>query len=424
MGYTVGMPSMKLSNIEGARGKHCGNFKRVAAEALGERLGKDLDINPELSHNNINFGFGTAEELIKYSDEHVNQMNAEREQRGERKIRTDAVRMCATIIKPPAEMMLQLSREQQEKFLRDSLDCFKNIINENNIKAAAIHFDELIPHLHIFWEPMTQDGRLCGKEMHNLKYLGRLNREMPEMLRQKGWLIVDDCNAYDSVEEQKKREEMGEPAYREYRKELRAKRGRESAVFKSEAQSDVDELQEQKEALTADVDELQEQKKQLSAENSSARAENKKLKQENEKLIKENDKHIVVAGMYSEIEAARNDYNNIPFSDKIAVDKAKWKKLCDLAEQGLSTRIENSKLSKQIGDLRKESIPRKEYAALKKKTDMLEEREAAAQRLGVSSSITAEQQRYRAEMEQKRQQEKSLTPKLQSKQKSKNSPSH
>lgn len=398
MGYTVGMPSMKLSNIEGARGKHCGNFKRVAAEALGERLGKDLDINPELSHNNINFGFGTAEELIKYSDEHVNQMNAEREQRGERKIRTDAVRMCATIIKPPAEMMLQLSREQQEKFLRDSLDCFKNIIDENNIKAAAIHFDELIPHLHIFWEPMTQDGRLCGKEMHNLKYLGRLNREMPEMLRQKGWQIVDDCNAYDSVEEQKKREEMGEPAYREYRKGLRAKRGRESSVFKSEAQSDVDELQKQ-------ADELQ--KKIETSKKKLSNIEKKTLEYLEKHSAYDVFEHDISDLMDKVEELLQKSGMHIAMhkDDLMALMKKMMKKIktggeiASKSQSFANTEIKkNIKLNSDNNRLENENrFLREENLELKEKARKLTAIEGAIERLGLADTIVEEHNRHQRE---------------------------
>lgn len=47
MGWTVGIPSMKLSNSN-HKSKHCGNFYLVAAEALSERVGRDPDINPEV----------------------------------------------------------------------------------------------------------------------------------------------------------------------------------------------------------------------------------------------------------------------------------------------------------------------------------------------------------------------------------------
>ena len=38
MGWTIGIPSLKLNNT-GTKSKHCGNFKSVAEEALMERKG-------------------------------------------------------------------------------------------------------------------------------------------------------------------------------------------------------------------------------------------------------------------------------------------------------------------------------------------------------------------------------------------------
>ena len=241
MGYTIGMPSLKLSNIEGKGGKHCGNFRKVAKEALRERQGLDTDINPELAEKNIYIGYDTAEKLIAYSDKHINELNKWRAENGKRacdkrKLRDDTVVMCATVIKPPAEMMSKLTVEQQRQLLQDSLDIFKGFVGEDNIKAAAFHFDERVPHLHIFWEPMTDKHRICAKEKHNLKFFGKLNREMPKCLREKGWYMVDDCQAYDKIEEELKRLEMGEEAYKEYRKAQRANRGKDSRQFKHEVE--------------------------------------------------------------------------------------------------------------------------------------------------------------------------------------------
>ena len=172
----------------------------------------------EYGNQNIYKGFRTAEDLMQYSLEHIAELDFNRPE-GTRKIRADAVVMCGTILKPPAEMMMNLSREEQEKFLEDAVEDFSKIVREDNVKSVVLHFDERVPHAHVFWEPMTEDGRLCAKEMHNLKFFGRLNREMPEMLRKQGW-DIDNCQAYDKAEEDKKREEMGEEKYREYRKEV------------------------------------------------------------------------------------------------------------------------------------------------------------------------------------------------------------
>ena len=292
MGYTIGMPSLKLSNIEGKGGKHCGNFRKVAAEALKERKGLDMDINPELADRNIYEGFTTAEELINYSDSHIDELNEWRAEHGERacdrrKLKKDTVVMCATVIKPPAEMMSKLTAEQQQMFLQDSLDIFKDFVGEENVKAAAFHFDERVPHLHIFWEPMTDEHRICAKEMHSLKFFATLNREMPKHLREKGWTMVDDCQAYDKAEEQQKRLDMGEDKYREYRKAKKANRGRDSRVYKHDVEQQIKHEQQELEQLRV----LREQEEQAAEmakirreanENAAKIAEDKKNQVETE----------------------------------------------------------------------------------------------------------------------------------------------
>lgn len=306
MGFTIGMPAIKLSSTEGKGGRHSGNLSKVAEEALSERLGKDLDINPELTHTNqylpcnINGEIKTitsAKELIQYSDDWVEKrnkevkenndiirplirelnrqrkiagekklgdkdalaiINKEREKNGEpplklmAKIKSDAVLMCNAIIKPPMAFMETLTREQQERFLLDSFDKFKELVGEDNVKAAVIHWDELNPHIHIFWQPVTDDGRLCAKELFDIKFLDKLNREMPQYLREKGWEI-DDCDAYDIEEAQKIREEQGEKAYREYNEKRRQERadkksGRGSKKFKDDMDKAAAEAEARREA--------------------------------------------------------------------------------------------------------------------------------------------------------------------------------
>lgn len=275
MGYTIGMPSIKLNNV-GQKSKHCGSFKKVAEEALAERLGLDLDINKELTSQNIYKGFMTAEDLMQYSAEHIAEMDYNRPE-GTRKIRSDAVVMCGTILKPPAEMMINLSREEQQKFLEDAVEDFSKIVREDNVKSVVLHFDERVPHAHVFWEPMTEDGRLCAKEMHNLKFFGRLNREMPEMLRKQGW-DIDNCQAYDKAEEDKKREEMGEEKYREYRKEKRKNRGKDSKEFKEIAEKKLQEINSELSQKTAELDGINAQIEESKQEKSKAEQQAEELK--------------------------------------------------------------------------------------------------------------------------------------------------
>lgn len=221
MGWIVGIPSLKLNNT-GTKSKHCGNFHSVAAEALKERKGHDPDINPALAAKNKYIGFSSAAELEAYSNAHLEQL---RDAKG-RTLRRDAVVMCVTIFKPPAALMDTLNEEEQYRFLEDGTAKIRQIVGKDNVKSEAWHFDEQGGHVHIFWEPMTEDGRLCAKERHNLQFLSRLNREVPEHLRARGW-DIDNCNAYDVA-----MDEM-EKAQR------RQKNGRSSAVYKSDAEKQL-----------------------------------------------------------------------------------------------------------------------------------------------------------------------------------------
>lgn len=234
MGWKIGAPSLKLNNA-GTVSKHCGDFGAVAREALAEREGRDPDIDQTRAELNRIEGFRTAAELQEYSAKHLDEL---RDAKG-RKLRKDAVVMCATILKPPAAMMNKLSIEDQRLFLDDASTAFAEIVGAGNIKSRADHFDELGAHSHVFWEPMTLDGRLCAKEVHNLQFFGRVNRELPEKLRAKGW-DIDDCEMYDAAKE-------------EYEKDQKKKSGRPSVAYKLDAEKEKEKLQEELTDLQSEI---------------------------------------------------------------------------------------------------------------------------------------------------------------------------
>lgn len=196
MQHKAGMPCQKLNNV-GRKSKHCGSFEYVAKEALRERCGRDSDIDPERTHLNIYGGYETAEELMAYSRKHIEELSLQLRKKGKRGIRNDAVVMMAAIFKPPMEYLNELSLEESKRLFSEFLKKLSEIVGADNIKSWAIHFDELNPHMHVFWEPMTEDGRLCAKEVCNLKFFSRLNKEMPIYLREQGFDIAD-CVAYDA----------------------------------------------------------------------------------------------------------------------------------------------------------------------------------------------------------------------------------
>ena len=274
MGWTIGMPSLKLNNA-GTKSKHCGNFGKVAAEALEERKGRDPDIDRERAAENIYSGFRSAAELQEYSKKHVDEISARQVAAGGRKVRADAVVMCATIIKPPAAMMRELSRVDQIRFFGDAREKLAEIVGEDNIKSEAMHFDEQGVHLHIFWEPLTPDGRLCAKEMHNLAFFGRLNREMPEFLRSRGW-DVENCKIYDPTEN---KEEVAQ---------RKSKQGRSSAQFKEDAERErlevLEDIDRIKRGAESEIEALGEAKRKAEQELKEVEKATSEGKEELERL--------------------------------------------------------------------------------------------------------------------------------------------
>lgn len=278
MGYKIGVPSLKLNNA-GTRSKHCGSFGGVAYEGLEERKGLDMDINPEMSQHNVYTGYRSAAELMEYSAKHLQEL---RDASG-RKIRADAVVMCATIFKPPAAYMNSLSMADQHRLLGDCLEFFAPVVGKENIKSTAEHFDEKGGHLHVFWEPMTADGRLCAKELHNIKFFGYINEHLPAFLRERGWEI-DDADCYDRAQRERAEMEAEEERYQK-----RKQQGRSSAAYKLDAEKQRQELLRQNEGLTADNSRLIGKNGLLEMELANMETEAEQKKKDNARLDEQND---------------------------------------------------------------------------------------------------------------------------------------
>lgn len=345
MGWNVGIPSLKLNNV-GKKSKHCGSFAGVAMEALEERKGRDPDIDPELAHLNIYEGITSARELMKYSQKHVQELSDQQRAAGGRKIRDDAVVMCSTIIKPPAAMMATLSREDQIRFLRDALEKLDEIIGPENGRSVAIHFDEEGAHLHRLWEPMTEDGRLCAKERHNIKFFGRLNREMPEHLRSRGW-DIDDCQAYDAAKDELEQNEE--------RKERKKKSGRSSAVYKQEMEQKVKSLENEVGQLQEQLDQVQEQLDQTQGQLDQVQEQlgqtEEKLQQQRKRydeICATNEANLKVAEKNEEtIEAQREILQLIQDYDEYRAEAAQIEQDLDLMEETYNALPASKKLFHQ-----------------------------------------------------------------------------
>ena len=129
--------------------------------------------------------------------------------------RKDAVVLLDTVLTLPEELKYT-SRAKQTAFFRDALEAMKEHIG--GVPAfAEVHFDETTPHLHYGSIPITQDGRLCAKEVCNRKMLKGLHPAVTKAVKEKGW----DVTLYEENEEQRKIQHdlgMSKDSMHQYRK--------------------------------------------------------------------------------------------------------------------------------------------------------------------------------------------------------------
>lgn len=211
VGVKVGMPILKLNHGAG-HGKHRGNMTAVIGEAFPSR-GKDgnlrrwsRDADPERLHLNEYMGYDNAYELIGAIDAEVADYAAEYAERHGKRMKSDAIFAFSLVCKPPAEWIEALPADERAKFWRDSDEIIAGIMGGkevdgqfvSNVRASALHRDEQGEHKHYAGMPYTADGRLCAKEVVNIKLFHRFNAEYPEQMRQRGW-DIDDCEAYDAA---------------------------------------------------------------------------------------------------------------------------------------------------------------------------------------------------------------------------------
>ena len=79
--------------------------------------------------------------------------------------RKDSVRFIDTLITASPEFFKGKSYDEMKRFFIHGLDFIKAHIVPESIFSAVIHLDEKTPHMHLCFVPLTEDKRLCAKEI-------------------------------------------------------------------------------------------------------------------------------------------------------------------------------------------------------------------------------------------------------------------
>ena len=129
-------------------------------EAHDERTKESYASNPDIDPGRTHLNFHLVEPQGRYRTE------AERQIREAGcRTRTDSVRLVETVITASPEFFQGKSMKEIRAFFREALEFIKQKQNPDTIISAVVHMDEKTPHMHLSFVPLTEDGRLCAKEI-------------------------------------------------------------------------------------------------------------------------------------------------------------------------------------------------------------------------------------------------------------------
>jgi len=138
--------------------KHKGSFGALEAhhERTKAKYASNPDIDTSKSHNNFH--------IVQPTASYRQEANA-RIQASNCKARKDSVRFVDTMITASADFFNGKSQEEIQSFFQTAVDFLSQKIGKENIFTAVVHMDEKTPHMHLCFTPITNDGRLCAKEI-------------------------------------------------------------------------------------------------------------------------------------------------------------------------------------------------------------------------------------------------------------------
>ena len=259
----VGITCLKLGNQRSTKSRQSrrGDLRSVACEALEERWSRDRDIDRDKTKDNMYAGCRSGVALAEAMTAEAQAYSEQRKAKGGRALRADAAIGWAMVVKPPMGFFAGMSNDDKNRFWNDTIEILENTVGKKNIRAAAIHVDELEEHLHLFGMGYNEQGKLCVDDVINPRTWNKWNHEYPQRMRERGWEI-EDCETEEQDDDQPRRHGKSATQYkidkdRERKAELDAQATRQAevqcrqeATARSNLQTKMA-LKAQKEALEA-----------------------------------------------------------------------------------------------------------------------------------------------------------------------------
>ena len=129
-------------------------------EAHNERKKEKYASNPDINNSRKNLNYHLIEPVGKYRAE----SNRLIEEYGCR-TRKDSVRVVEALITATPEFFKGKKKSEIRAYFQTALEFIEKYQDSKTILSAVVHMDERTPHMHLSFVPITQDGRLCAKEI-------------------------------------------------------------------------------------------------------------------------------------------------------------------------------------------------------------------------------------------------------------------
>ena len=149
------MPQYAILRFE----KHKGTPAR-ALESHHERQKEKYASNPDIDTSRSKYNF----HIVKPEGRYYHFIQKRIEEAGCR-TRKDSTKFVDTLITASPEFFKGKSPKTVQAFFQRAGDFLIDRVGRENIISAVVHMDEKTPHLHLTFVPLTEDNRLCAKEI-------------------------------------------------------------------------------------------------------------------------------------------------------------------------------------------------------------------------------------------------------------------
>lgn len=129
-------------------------------EAHNERTKEKYESNPDIDPTRSHLNFHLIKPERKYRAESERQIK----EAGCR-TRSDSIRVVEALVTASPEFFKGKKKADMKAYFQEAVDFIKQHQSPETIISAVVHLDEKNPHMHLCFVPLTEDKRLCAKEI-------------------------------------------------------------------------------------------------------------------------------------------------------------------------------------------------------------------------------------------------------------------